>query len=72
MKKVFPETREAQPREGEKVTIQYLTPGPFMPGFYFTFFFFLLQLYPPHVELPGLRVELELQLLAYTIIMAMP
>ena len=35
------------------------------------FFFFFLRLYLRHMEVPGLGVELELQLQAYTIATAM-
>ena len=37
----------------------------------FTHFFFLLGLHPWHMEVPGLGVELELQLLTYTTATAM-
>ena len=35
-------------------------------------FFFFLQLYLQHMEVPGLRVELELQLQAYLTATAVP
>ena len=40
--------------------------------FFFFFFFFFLGLHPWHLEVPRLRVETELQLLAYTTATAMP
>ena len=38
----------------------------------FGFVFFLLGTHPQHMEVPKLRVHLELQLLAYTTVTAMP
>ena len=42
-------------------------------GFFFSFFLFLVfRAAPSHIEVPRLGVELELQLLAYTIVIATP
>ena len=46
-----------------------MTPNCFL--FFFFLFFVFLGLHPWHMEVPRLGVELELQLLAYTIATAM-
>ena len=73
LKKTQMWTKFLQPDSLPHIRIVMLTQAPFaFPLALLLLFFFFLEPHLHHVEVPRLRVKLELQLLSYTIATAMP